>query len=76
MTSEVDGWVHRPPMNSLSYSVFAVVGSAVCVIAHPTQLQTRTRTGSSQGERTSTRLLTRNSRSTGIETSCQAHRGW
>ncbi|EUA16240.1 hypothetical protein I553_1215 [Mycobacterium xenopi 4042] len=22
MTADVDGWVHAPPMNSLSYSVF------------------------------------------------------
>src|SRR5579884_2558048 len=91
MTSEVDGSVHLPPINSLSYSVFWLSG--ICAAPpHRSALHRRQRHGATLPSRrqnenrfqstggcgcsTSTRLLTRNSRSTGAEIIHHAHRGW
>ena len=70
MTSAVEGSTHLPPMNSLSHSVLKL-SSWQCSASwrHPTYEPSKTRTCFSQsdrgGRRTSTRLLTRNSRSSG-----------
>ena len=77
MTSEVDGSTHLPPMNSLSHSVLKAV---LCVMAATLPIgvenENRFQSMSSGGCNTSTRLLTRNSRSTGTCVVHHAHRGW
>ena len=79
MTSEVAGSTHLPPMNSLSHSVLKA--HVLCVMSVTLPIEScETRTCSSSvahdGRRTSTRLLTRNSRSTGTPVIHHAHRGW
>lgn len=71
ITSEVDGAAHLPPMKSLSYSVTALLMGAA--LPKPKQNENMFQYC---GCRTSTRLLTRNSLSTGTEVSHHAHLGW
>ena len=76
MTSDVDGSVHLPPMKSLSYSVVAcsvVTWLMAATLPKPTRNEN---TFHYCGWSTSTRLLTRNSRSTGTAVSHHAHCGW
>ncbi len=76
MTSEVDGSVHLPPMKSLSYSVLWHVAHGA-TLPKPKQNENMfSQYLGSRGWSTSTRLLTRNSRSTGTDVSHHAHRGW
>ena len=71
MTSEVDGSVHLPPMKSLSYSVLM----SPMAPPYPSRPQNENMFHY-RGDSTSTRLLTRNSRSPGTDVSHHAHRGW
>ena len=76
MTSDVDGSIHFPPMKSLSYSVVACsVVTWVMAVTLPKPRRNEN-TFHYCGWSTSTRLLTRNSRSTGTAVSHQAHFGW
>ena len=75
MTSEVDGAVHLPPMNSVSYSVFRSVFMSVMRVTLPKPTRNENRFHY-LGLSTSTRLLTRNSRSIGTDVNPHAQRGW
>ncbi len=76
MTSDVDGSVHLPPMKSLSYSVVACFVVTSVMFATLPKPRRNENTFHSCGRSTSTRLLTRNSRTTGTAVSHQAHFGW
>src|SRR5690606_2016375 len=76
MTSDDDGWTHLPPMKSLSHSVLYAVCVMALTLPSETPNENLFQLTISGGLKTSTRLLTRNSRTTGARVSHQPHFGW